>query len=88
MKKVISEEYEQDGLYYLQYGDQPKVSSEGYEQDGLYYLQYGDQPKVGASALAYDGSVIQWHLRLGHASLKSIKLLFHYVKDVSKLPCE
>ena len=26
MKKVIAEGYEQDGLYYLQYSDQPKVS--------------------------------------------------------------
>ena len=52
----------------------------GYGQDVLYYLYYGDQPKVSASALACDESVIQWHLHLGHASLKFIKLLFLSIK--------
>jgi len=43
---------------------------------------------VGASAQVSDESVIQWHFHLGHASLKSIKLLFLSVKDISKLECE
>jgi len=59
-----------------------------YEQDSLYHLQCGDQPKVGTSTLACDEFAIQWHLRLGHASLKSTKSLFSSAKTISKLQCE
>ena len=64
-----------------------KVISEEYKQDDLYYLQCDNQPKVSASALTCYESAIQWHSCLGHASLKSIKLLFPSIKDVSKLQC-
>jgi len=65
-----------------------KVIVKRYEQDILYYLQYSNQPKVGSSALVCNEFAIQWHFRLGHASLKFIKSLFSFVKNISKLECE
>jgi len=62
-------------IYYSGSSDEEVIGGV-HKQDGLYYLQCGGQSKVGASALAYDESAIQWHLRLGHKSLKFIKSLF------------
>ena len=43
---------------------------------------------MSVSALLCDESAIQWHFHLGRASLKFIKFLFPYVKNISKLQCK
>ena len=59
----------------------------GCERDGLYYLE--QHPTANTSAALHAAvSPHQWHCRLGHPSLQTLKLVFPSFKSMSTLECE